>query len=74
MALGRGKRLDEILDEAKFVAEGVKTSKSAAELAKKHNIEMPITTEMYRVLYENESPRAAIHRLMSRSLKAEYAR
>jgi glycerol-3-phosphate dehydrogenase len=35
---------------------------------------MPITTEMYRVIYENESPRAAIHRLMSRSLKAEHAR
>lgn len=74
VALGRGKRLDEILDETKFVAEGVKTSKSAAELAKKHNIEMPITTEMYRVMYENESPRAAIQRLMSRSLKAEHAR
>jgi glycerol-3-phosphate dehydrogenase len=35
---------------------------------------MPITTEMYRVLYENESPKAAIQRLMTRSLKAESAR
>ncbi|HEX9164132.1 MAG TPA: NAD(P)H-dependent glycerol-3-phosphate dehydrogenase [Thermoanaerobaculia bacterium] len=73
-ALGRGKRLDEILDESKFVAEGVKTAKSAKELAERHGIEMPITTEMFRVLYENESPRAAIQRLMSRSLKAEHAR
>ena len=72
VALGRGKKLDEILDETKFVAEGVKTSKSAKELAERHGIEMPITTEMYRVLYENESPRAAIQRLMSRSLKAEH--
>jgi glycerol-3-phosphate dehydrogenase (NAD(P)+) len=74
VALGRGKRLDEILDETKFVAEGVKTSKSAKDLADRHGIEMPITTEMVRVLYENESPRAAIQRLMSRSLKAEHAR
>ena len=72
--LGRGKRLDEILDETKFVAEGVKTSKSAKDLAEKHGIEMPITTEMYRVLYEGESPRTAIQRLMTRSLKAEHAR
>ena len=40
----------------------------------RHQIEMPITTEMYRVLYENEAPRDAIQRLMSRSLKAEAAR
>jgi glycerol-3-phosphate dehydrogenase (NAD(P)+) len=72
--LGRGKGLDEILAETRLIAEGVKTSKSAKELAEKHSIEMPITTEMYRVLYEKESPRAAIQRLMSRSLKAEAAR
>jgi len=71
VALGRGKRLDEILDEAKFVAEGVKTAKAAKELAERHHIEMPITAEMYRVLYENESPPKAIQRLMSRSLKPE---
>lgn len=72
--LGKGKKLDQILDDTKFVAEGVKTSKSAKELAERHRIEMPITTEMYRVLYESESPRDAIQRLMSRSLKAEAAR
>ncbi len=74
VALGRGKRLDEILDEARFVAEGVKTSKSATELALRHAVEMPITNEMYRVLYEGQEPRAAIQRLMTRSLKAEHAR
>jgi len=72
--LGRGKQLDEILAETRLIAEGVKTSKSAKELAERHSIEMPITTEMFRVLYENEPPRAAIQRLMSRSLKAEAAR
>ena len=71
--LGKGKRLDDILRDAKFVAEGIKTSKSARQLSEKHEIEMPITTEMYRVLYEGESPRDAIHRLMTRTLKAEVA-
>ncbi|HSP33419.1 MAG TPA: NAD(P)H-dependent glycerol-3-phosphate dehydrogenase [Thermoanaerobaculia bacterium] len=73
VALGQGKKLNEILDEAKFVAEGVKTSKAAKALAERYAIEMPITTEMYRVLYEDEPPRAAIHRLMTRTLKAESA-
>ena len=73
VALGRGKKLSEILDETKFVAEGVKTAKAAHALAARHKIEMPITAEMYRVLYENESPVVAIQRLMSRSLKAEHS-
>ncbi|HEX7151082.1 MAG TPA: NAD(P)H-dependent glycerol-3-phosphate dehydrogenase [Thermoanaerobaculia bacterium] len=72
--LGKGKQLEDILRESRLVAEGIKTSKSAKELAERHRIEMPITTEMYRVLYENEAPRNAIQRLMSRSLKAEAAR
>ncbi|MGZ7041844.1 MAG: NAD(P)H-dependent glycerol-3-phosphate dehydrogenase, partial [Thermoanaerobaculia bacterium] len=60
--------------EMRAVAEGVKTSRSAKELSLRHGIEMPIATEMYQVLYENLSPREAIQRLMSRSLKAESAR
>jgi glycerol-3-phosphate dehydrogenase (NAD(P)+) len=74
VALGRGKNLHDILSDTREVAEGVKTSKSAKELAERHGIEMPITTEMYRVLYEGESPRDALQRLMTRSLKAEAAR
>ena len=73
-SLGEGKSLSEILSETREVAEGVRTSKSAKELAEKHAIDMPITTEMYRVLYEGEEPRTAILRLMTRSLKAEFAR
>ncbi|HEX7192686.1 MAG TPA: NAD(P)H-dependent glycerol-3-phosphate dehydrogenase [Thermoanaerobaculia bacterium] len=71
VALGRGRTLQQILSETREVAEGVKTSKSAKELAEQHGIEMPITTEMYRVMYEGESPRDALQRLMTRSLKAE---
>lgn len=74
VALGRGKTLGNILAETREIAEGVKTSKSAKELAERHEIDMPITTEMYRVLYEGHEPRAAIQRLMTRSLKAESSR
>lgn len=69
--LGKGKTLAEILAASRTVAEGVKTSKSAKDLADRHGIEMPIVTEMYRLLYEGETPRNAIHRLMTRELKPE---
>src|SRR6185369_9095340 len=69
--LGLGKRLPDILAETREVAEGVKTSRSAKDLAERHQIEMPITSEMYRVLYEDETARGAIQRLMTRTLKAE---
>lgn len=71
--LGQGKILDEILRDAKFVAEGIKTSKSARALSERHTIEMPIATEMCRVLYDDQSPREALKRLMTRTLKAEVA-
>jgi len=69
--LGQGRTLEEILSETREVAEGVKTSRSAHDLADKLGIEMPITQEMYRVLYERENPRSAIQRLMTRALKSE---
>jgi glycerol-3-phosphate dehydrogenase (NAD(P)+) len=71
--LGKGKTLEEILRDAKFVAEGIKTSKSVRQLSDRHQIEMPIASEMYRVLYEGDSPRGGLQRLMTRSLKAEVA-
>ena len=71
--LGQGRVLSEILDDARFVAEGVKTCKSAQQLSEKHQIEMPITNEMYRVLYLGESARDGVQRLMTRALKSEVA-
>ena len=71
VALGKGKQLEAILSETRAVAEGVKTAKAVQEIATRHDIEMPIASEMYRVLYERESVRAALQRLMTRSLKAE---
>lgn len=69
--LGRGAKLDEILSSTRSVAEGVRTCRSAYDLATRHGIEMPITEEMHRVLFERAAPMSAIQRLMSRTLKLE---
>lgn len=69
--LGKGKRLDTILTETRSIAEGVKTCKSAHDLAQRHQIEMPIIHEMHSLLYEGASARESIQRLMARALKPE---
>lgn len=69
--LGEGKNLAEILSESRLIAEGIRTSQSAKELADRHGIEMPIISEMYRLLYEGETARNSIQRLMTRELKPE---
>jgi len=71
LKIGRGIPLDEIISGMKMVAEGIKTSKSAYNLAKREGIDMPITTEVYRIIYEGKDPRKAVKDLMSRQLKAE---
>ena len=69
--LGEGKTLDEILQEMRMVAEGVKTTRSVYNLAQKLGIELPICNEVYKILFENQNPRTSINRLMTRSLKHE---
>ena len=69
--LGKGEKLDDIMKGAKTVAEGVKTSKAARDLARKFNIEMPIVDEVYQILYEGKDPRLALKDLMTRELKEE---
>jgi glycerol-3-phosphate dehydrogenase (NAD(P)+) len=69
--LGKGERLDDILKSTKTVAEGVKTTKAARELAKKYSVEMPVVEEVYRILYEGKDPRQAVKDLMGRELKDE---
>ncbi len=72
--LGRGKGLEQIIGETRLVAEGVKTARSVRDLMDRLGIEMPIASEMYRVLYEGEAPQVAIQRLMTRTLKSEASR
>ncbi|MBU5611833.1 NAD(P)H-dependent glycerol-3-phosphate dehydrogenase [Geomonas azotofigens] len=71
--IGKGRRLDEILGEMRMVAEGVKTTESAYNLAKKLGVEMPIIDQMYQMLYQNKPAREAVLELMTRNLKAEGA-
>jgi glycerol-3-phosphate dehydrogenase (NAD(P)+) len=69
--LARGRRLDEIVNSMKMVAEGIKTTDVAVDLAEKYSVEMPIAAQMYRMLHAGSSPQEAIRRLMERSLKGE---
>lgn len=70
-ALGRGERLEDVLEHMAAVAEGVTTTRSARELARRRGIEMPIVEEVHRVLYEDGAPRDAVARLMARPPTAE---
>jgi glycerol-3-phosphate dehydrogenase (NAD(P)+) len=69
--IGEGKTLKEILADMRMVAEGVKTAKSACNLSRKLGVDMPISHEVYRILYEDLSPKEAVYRLMTRDLKPE---
>jgi glycerol-3-phosphate dehydrogenase (NAD(P)+) len=71
--LGRGERLDDILASMAMVAEGVYTARSVHDRAARMGLDMPITAEVYRVLYEGKDPRAAVTDLMLRSPKGEKA-
>lgn len=70
--LGRGESLDAILQESSSVVEGVPTTRSVVELARQHEVDMPITEAVHRILFEGLSPAEAIKWLMSRDLKAEH--
>lgn len=71
LRLGQGERLADIIASMTMVAEGVKTTESAWMLARRHEVEMPIITQIYRILYHDKSPRQAVIELMTRIPKAE---
>jgi glycerol-3-phosphate dehydrogenase (NAD(P)+) len=69
--IGAGKTLKEVISSMNMVAEGVDTSRSASQLADKYNIETPITTEVYKILFEDKNPVIAATDLMTRDMKME---
>jgi glycerol-3-phosphate dehydrogenase (NAD(P)+) len=69
--LGKGEKLKDILDSMNEVAEGVKTTMSAKNLSDKMQVEMAITQEVYKMLYEDKDPKLVVKDLMSRDLKRE---
>jgi len=69
--VGKGRRLDEVLNEMVMVAEGVATAKSVRELEKKYDVDLPIMTEVHQVLFENKDPQKATFDLLTRDAKGE---
>jgi glycerol-3-phosphate dehydrogenase (NAD(P)+) len=69
--LGKGKKINDILSELGSVAEGVKTSKAICELAKKLNIEVPVSSAIYEAVYTDITPKELLYKLMNRKLKSE---
>lgn len=69
--IGQGKTLNEIISGMNMVAEGVKTAESVSQWAAKNNVEMPITSAVYNVLFKNVDPKDAVDQLMTRNAKEE---
>ncbi|MEE9256413.1 MAG: NAD(P)H-dependent glycerol-3-phosphate dehydrogenase [bacterium] len=71
LRLGRGEKLGDILASMRAVAEGVATAPAAVALGEKFRVEMPISSQINQVLFEDKDPGEALKELMARPLKAE---
>lgn len=69
--LGKGKKIDDILNELGSVAEGVKTSKALCELASKLGLDVPVSSAIYEAVYTDITPEEVLNKLMNRKLKQE---
>ena len=69
--LGRGEKLDEILARKQQTAEGVKSCRSILDLARKHDVDMPITEHVVAVVHEGMTPTDMVRGLMRREAKSE---
>jgi glycerol-3-phosphate dehydrogenase (NAD(P)+) len=71
LALARGQTVEEAQGEIRQVVEGVPAAKAVHQVADRLGVEMPISQQIYRILYEGKPPRAAVDALMGRALKPE---
>jgi glycerol-3-phosphate dehydrogenase (NAD(P)+) len=71
VALGQGRKLDDIVAEMKMVAEGVKSTEAVLELGRRQGVELPIAEQVGAVLYEGRTPSEIVPALMHRQAKAE---
>jgi glycerol-3-phosphate dehydrogenase (NAD(P)+) len=69
--IGRGRTVDQITSSMQMVAEGIPTTKSAYECARRLDIETPIIDQVYAVLYEGKPPLQGLQELLGRDQKAE---
>lgn len=70
--LGQGETAEQIAASMQMVAEGAKTAKAAWQLARRHGVDVPITREVYAIIYEGKPPRQAVRDLMTREAKPEF--
>lgn len=71
MALGKGASLEQAAKDIGQVVEGVRNAKEVFNLAKKHNIDLPICQSIYSILYEGQDPKEAAKELLTRTMKVE---
>ncbi len=71
LALGKGDNMEEALAHIDQVVEGVQTAREVFELSQREAVDMPITEQVFEVLYEGRSPKKAVHELLARVQKAE---
>ena len=69
--IGKGETVKEVLNSMTQVAEGVPTTKAAYQLSLRHELEMPITEQIYRILFNRKSPSRGLDDLMSRAYRSE---
>ena len=71
--LGKGETPGQIAASTQMVAEGVKTAKSAWQLAQRHGVDVPITRQVHAIIYEGQAPKQAVRDLMTREAKPEFS-
>jgi len=71
LRIGKGEKLDDIINSMNMVAEGVRTTRSVSDWALRNGVEMPITQAVYQILFENTDPSDALQKLMTREPKEE---
>lgn len=71
--IGNGLSLEQITQKMSMVAEGVETAKAIKSLARKKKIEMPICSEVYKIIFEDKNSLLAMNELMTRELTSEYS-
>ena len=71
LALAAGKSVQQALQEIGQVVEGYTAARAVHEVARRENVDMPITDGIYRILYENEPAKDVVKGLMTRPIRAE---
>ena len=70
--LGKGIRINQITQKMHMIAEGVETVKAVYRLGQKYRIALPITNEVFQIIYKNKNPKRAVNDLMNRRVKSEF--